>query len=736
MGRTIIVSNRLPLRVQKKDGTISYKSSVGGLATGLGSIYKKNNNLWIGWPGIYLYGESDKDYVRKALFSENMVPVFLTKKEIKEYYEGFSNETLWPTFHYFPQYSIYEKAYWDAYVKVNLKFCNEILKVVKPGDTLWIHDYQLLLLPMMIREKIDVNIGFFLHIPFPSSEIFRLLPWREEILRGMLGADLLGFHTVSYMRHFLDSVAGILGVNNSGGLLEIDQRIVLADAFPMGIDYEKYEHVARSKRTAAIEKRYRKSITAGKVMLSIDRLDYSKGIPGRLIAFEQFLKNYPEFREKVSLVQVLVPSRDKVASYKALKEEISRLVGNINSAYGTLSWTPVYYLYRSFPLEVLSAFYSIADVAVVTPMRDGMNLVCKEYIASRIDKRGALILSEMAGASIELPDAIIVNPNDINQLVQAFYTGLTMSPREQERRIEAMQAILRKFNIHHWVKLFMDRLGFVIGKQRSLSTRTMDKELIRKLKQVYSSSKRRLIFLDYDGTLVSFRDEPRDAHPDKELIDLLKRLGASRNNRVVLISGRNKESLDKWFGKLNIDLIAEHGVWLKFASEPWGAIDSLGNGWKDEILPILEHYVDRTPQAFIEEKDYSLVWHYRKVELGLGELRTKELVEHLKYITASYNLQLLEGDMIVEVKNSEVNKGRAAMRWLEKYEPEFIIAIGDDWTDEDVFKVMPEHAVTVKVRSTVSAAKYNLKSYKEVRSFLKKLLQPAKPGVPAESRRK
>jgi trehalose 6-phosphate synthase/phosphatase len=722
MGKVIIVSNRLPLKIQKKDNRIIYKSSEGGLATGLGSIYTKNSNLWIGWPGMYIYSETEKEYVKEELLKENMMPVFLSKKEIKDYYEGFSNETLWPTFHYFQQHSVYEKTYWDAYVKVNQKFSTEVARVLEKDDVVWIHDYQLLLLPAMLREKFpDITIGFFLHIPFPSFEIFRLLPWREQILKGMLGADLIGFHTHDYMQHFLNSVARNLGLSNSAGVLEFEERAVLVDAFPMGIDYEKYEQVARSRKTASIEARYRKSIGSQKIILSIDRLDYSKGIPQRLLAFEEFLIEHPEYREKVSLIQVLVPSRDKVPAYKALKEEINRIAGNINSAFGTLSWTPVYYFYRSFPVEVLSAFYRLADIALVTPMRDGMNLVCKEYIASRISRRGVLILSERAGAAIELTDAILINPNDSGSLISAIHAGLNMPLKEQEKRIEFMQGIVKKFNIHHWVEMFMNRLRFVKEKQLSLATKNLDEGLVSRLKKQYRSSSNRLILLDYDGTLVPFREEPSEAVPDAALLKLLKSLCADSSNHIVLISGRSRATLDSWFGKMNIDIVAEHGVWLRYKGHDWKIIETLDSAWKEELRPVLQEYVDRTPGAFIEEKDYSLVWHYRKVEQSLGELRSRELITYLKYLLPSYNLQVLEGSRVVELKSLEVNKGRAALRWIEKYVPDFIMAIGDDWTDEELFRVMPPHAITIKVRSTFSSARFSTRSYKEVRALLKSL---------------
>ncbi|MEM7110587.1 MAG: bifunctional alpha,alpha-trehalose-phosphate synthase (UDP-forming)/trehalose-phosphatase, partial [Bacteroidota bacterium] len=418
MGRTIIVSNRLPVRViQSDDGELRYKPSEGGLATGLGSVYKQGDNIWVGWPGIHFHSAKQEKEATAKLKAENMKPVNLTEEEIELYYEGFSNETLWPTFHYFNQNALYKKSYWQAYEKVNHKFCKEVVASADPDDTIWIHDYQLLLLPGLIREHLpEVSIGFFLHIPFPSFEVFRLLPWRRQLLDGVLGSDLIGFHTYDDMRHFLSAVSRICFISNQHGQLNKEGRTVEVDSFPMGIDYDKYANSSASPETLSREVKYRTSLGGQKLMLSIDRLDYSKGIPARLEIFDLFFQKYPQYIGKVSLMMVVVPSRDTVDQYKDLKVEVDLLVGRINGKYGSVNWTPIHYFYRSFALNDLSAFYRMADVALVTPMRDGMNLVCKEYVASRLDKKGVLILSEMAGASKELSEAIIVNPNDKHQV--------------------------------------------------------------------------------------------------------------------------------------------------------------------------------------------------------------------------------------------------------------------------------------------------------------------------------
>jgi len=723
MAKTIIVSNRLPVKIKKEGSKIMYLPSEGGLATGLGSIYKEGDNIWIGWPGLAVNKVREKQRIENQLRAENMRPVFLNAQEIEDFYEGFSNETLWPNFHYFNQYTVYDEHLWAAYQKVNMKFARAIEKVLGDGDTLWIHDYQLLLLPQMVREiKENTSIGFFLHIPFPSYEAFRLLPWRRELLNGMMGADFLGFHTYDDMRHFLSSVNRLAGIGNTNGQVTVGNRPVLADALPMGIDYDKYSACASLPDTLDREVRYRTSLGEVKLILTIDRLDYSKGIPQRLLAFEQFLEENKNFFAKVSMLMVVVPSRDTVPKYAQLKQEIDLLVGGINGRFGSMDWTPIHYFYRSFPLNALSAFYRMAHVALVSPLRDGMNLVCKEFIASKLDKKGVLILSEMAGASKELSDAIIINPHDIVQMVSALKEALTMPEAEQKRRMEIMQDSLKRYNIHAWVSLFMDRLAFIKKEQADLQTKPFDDSVKERLLSSYREAVERIIFLDYDGTLVDFHSNPGDSRPDKEVKGILKKLTSDPKNKVVIISGRGRVTLREWMRDYKIDIIAEHGVWYKKPDEEWQQLREMDVSWQSEFLNVLEMYVDRTPGSFVEKKDYSLVWHYRKVETGLGEVRTRELTSHLKYISSERDIQIMEGNKVIEIKDSRVNKGLAAAEWLKQGTYDFCMACGDDLTDEDTFRVMPDTAFTIKVGSSSSAASYRVKNHEDIRKLLTSII--------------
>ena len=723
MGKLVIVSNRLPLRIiRDESGNQKFIPSEGGLATGLGSFYMRGENLWVGWPGANFDVTEDKSMVIRKLQEENMWPVFLTDDQVEKYYEGFSNSTLWPNFHYFTQHAVYKRSLWESYVEVNQLFCEETLKVVEPGDTIWVHDYQLFLLPGLIRERLrDVSIGFFLHIPFPSHEVFRLIPWRKELLEGVLGADLIGFHTYDDMRHFLSAVNRLVYLPNLQGQIQVRNRTVEVDSFPMGIDYEKYAGQASSPETINKEVSFRTSLGEQQLILSIDRLDYSKGIPARLVNFELFLAQYDQFHEKVSLILLVVPSRDQVEEYRLLKEEIDLLVGRINGRFGTMHWRPIHYFYRSLPFEDLSALYRMAQVCLVTPMRDGMNLVCKEFVASKLDKKGVLILSEMAGASKELNDAILINPNDKTQVIEALKTALEMSEEEQIMHMEQMQNTLRKYNVHHWVKLFLGRLKQVKDKQRRSSTRLIEGRLAKRIMDLFRRAGSRLIFLDYDGTLMKFHKDPSKVKPDQELIQLIQDLTRLPDTTVVIISGRKRSNLEEWLGILEVDLIAEHGVWLKKSQASWKMISHLSSDWKNEVRIILNTYVDKTPGSMIEEKDFSIAWHYRKVETGLGELRAREIVSHIKFLTSDKELQVMEGNQVVEVKNSVVNKGKAALKWVNRIKPEFVVAIGDDWTDEDIFKSLSKSAITIKVGSETSAARYSLNDVDHVREFLHQL---------------
>lgn len=721
--KTIIISNRLPVKITEENGEYKLSTSEGGLATGLGSVYKQGNNIWIGWPGIEVPDDRKPEVIKK-LAAYNLIPVFLTAEEINYYYEGFSNEILWPVFHYLVTYAKFEEVYWEFYRSVNEKFRDTVLDNLTSGDTIWVHDYQLLLLPGFIRsEQSDVTIGFFQHIPFPSFEIFRLIPWREQLIAGMLGADLLGFHTFDDARHFLSAASRLSSSNLSDNVLMYKNRQIVVEAFPMGIDSDRFEALTRNEKVAKYVTSFKASLKNLKTILTIDRLDYSKGILQRLQTYELLLDKHPEYIGKLALYMVVVPSRDTVPKYKELKDQIDQVVGNINARFRTINWVPIHYFYRSFSVEFLSAIYSTADICLVTPMRDGMNLVSKEYVASRANEDGVLILSEMAGASKELNDALIVNPNNIVDTMEAIIKAINMPLEEQITRMKSMRAIVSKFNIYRWVKNFMDKLSEVKSMQESLLTKHANVAVRMQIANDYAKAKERYLFLDYDGTLVPFHGDIEKASPDEELYTILEQLTIDPLNRIIMISGRKYQTLQQWFGHLRLDMIAEHGAWQKYHDSDWKALPLLTDKWKQEVKSVLDTYTDRTPGSFVEEKSYSLVWHYRKVDEGLGELRANEIINHLRVFIADKGLQMMPGNKVIEFKNIEVNKGKATQNWLYSNNPDFILALGDDHTDEDIFKALSPEAYTIKVGSNISAARFYLRDYREVRELLKELVQ-------------
>lgn len=720
MKKLIIASNRLPTTVREENGKLLFEPSVGGVATGLSSLDTDYEKCWIGWPGTS-YEDCPRDQVsdvERRLRKANFHPVNLSAREVEDYYQGFCNEVIWPIFHYFVQYATYRKEFWESYIEVNGKFARAILDVARDGDCIWIHDYHLMLVPELVKKRLPASsIGFFLHIPFPSSEIFRLIPWCRQIIEGLAGADLIGFHTFDYVRHFAESVRRILGHEHSLGSFIIGEREIRTDTFPMGIDYGKFSSAAKKPAVRRRKNEFRDLLGADrKIILSIDRLDYSKGIPERLRAFDLFLRENPDFGDRVVLILVAVPSRTEVARYKMLKDEVDNLVGSINGRHGTIAWNPIHYMYRSFGFEELISLYLAADILFLTPLRDGMNLIAKEYVAARQDRTGVLILGEMAGTAQELSEAIIINPNDLQATSRALETALGMRRAEQKKRMATMQSRLRRYDIGRWTADFMERLDEVKARQAKMFSRRLGHRLAGELVDRYRSAARRLFLLDYDGSLVSFKDNPGDLKPDRRLCSALGTLSSSKKNELVIISGRDRKILTDWLGDVTDGLAAEHGLWIR--RREWKKIDFVSDGWKEEIRPILEVFVDRTPGSLIEEKDFSLAWHYRKVDPALSNVRVGELKDMLSHITANMEIGVLEGNKVIEVKGSFINKGKAASHWLRARKWDFILSIGDDWTDEDVFEQLPRDAYSIKVGFGASKARYRVSSTGEARDLL------------------
>ncbi|NLT02446.1 MAG: bifunctional alpha,alpha-trehalose-phosphate synthase (UDP-forming)/trehalose-phosphatase [Bacteroidales bacterium] len=719
-----IIANRLPVKVDRQpDGTLHFQRSEGGLATGLSSLETHADVHWVGWPGIHTDDPAEKAHITTELAAYGYHPVFLTKEQINLFYEGYSNSVIWPLCHYFYTYIEYEASYWEGYKAVNTLFADVVGSYLKDGDVAWVHDYQLMLLPSKLRRlKADVSIGYFHHIPFPSYELFRVLPEREDLLNGLLGADLIGFHTHDYMRHFISAVERVKGLQFNLDEVLYGNRVVHVDNFPMGINYELYNNAILQAEVQAKANALQQNFRTQKLVLSVDRLDYSKGILNRLKGFALFLDQHPAYRGQVSLIMTVVPSRDHVLRYAKLKKVIDETIGAINGRFSTLDWTPVYYFYHSLSFEELVALYYIADVALVSPLRDGMNLVAKEYIASKRDRNGVLILSEMAGAAAELSDAVIINPNDVEQISESLVKALEMPEADQRKALESMQDIVSRHTVKRWADGFLGELQSI----RQLNQRNLRKRLagsvLRRVKEAYAKADRRLLILDYDGTLSPFHARPGDAYPTPDILDMLERLIADSRNKVVISSGRDHVTLEDWLGHLPLDMAAEHGVFYK-ERKVWHRNLIEQQEWDGEILNILQTYVDKTPGSKLEMKETALVWHFRKVDAWLASLREQQLVNALIGPCTRHNMQIMRGNKILEIKSSVYTKGSEAKRLLKTGRYDFILAMGDDTTDEDTFRALPRSAFTIKIGSVSDEARYYLYSQSDAVPFLNSLLE-------------
>ncbi len=724
--KLVVVSNRLPVSVSKRDGKLHFEASSGGLATAMSTL-DQADRIWVGWPGIASddLSAQDKREITTELGKHGCYPVYLTKQQVELFYEGYSNDVLWPLFHYFQSLTRHKEEYWHAYNEVNKIFGAAVQKVASSTGSIWVHDYQLMMLPGIIRQSLPrTSIGFFLHIPFPSFEIYRLLPQRKELLEGLLGADLIGFHIFDYARHFLSSCLRLLGVNNQQGVLEYQGRTIKTDAYPIGIDYQKFRaalnETATKKALGSLENSYK----GMKVIISVDRLDYSKGIPQRLESFRTFLEMYPKWRGKVKLIMLAVPSRTEVGTYQQLRETIEQAVSRINGEYGTVDWSPISYQFQNRPLHEVIALYAAADVALVTPIRDGMNLVAKEYVASKQNRSGVLILSEMAGAIDELPEAISINPLNTRSVAEAMNEALNMSKREQQRRIRDMQRRLRTYTVQTWALEFLTDLELAAGGRGKHHRKEMTSEHRAEVLDSYAAANSRLIILDYDGTLRDFVSSPRSllAKPPIRLRRLIKRLAEDEHTHLAIVSGRPKKALEKWFRGIDATLVAEHGAWTKYEGK-WSRIESDFTTAKKQVKPILERFVARTAGAELEEKDYSLVWHYRNVVPELAYVRANELKRELTQVIEDDDIGVYNGDKIIEIKPVGISKGSATAELESMYEPDFILVAGDDYTDEDMFRDLAHRAVTVKVGPGHTRARYRLNTVAEMNRLLDDLSQ-------------
>jgi trehalose 6-phosphate synthase/phosphatase len=728
MPRLILVSNRLPVTVKAAGDEVAVERSTGGLATGLRGPHEQSGGMWIGWPGdVSGMTDAQRGKLDAHLRELRCLPIDLSAAEVSKFYDGFSNAVLWPLFHYLLDRIPPHSQEWDVYRAVNEKFAELVARVWEPGDLVWVHDYQLVLVPRMVRARIpNATIGFFLHIPFPASEVLRILPWREQVLEGILGADLVGFHTFTYRSHFSSAVLRVLGIPTEGDRIDLGERATRLGVFPIGVDAKTFVALTTDADVLREASEIRAEARGERILLGIDRLDYTKGIPRRLLAFERLLEREPRWRGKVRLVQVAVPSRDAVPSYQDFRRQVDELVGRINGAFSTVDWVPIHYVHRSLNAKQVVALYRAADVMLVTPLRDGMNLVAKEFVTSRSDEDGVLVLSELAGAAAEMGEALQVNPYDIDGMAQAYDDALTMPDDEKRVRMRALRQRIASRDVHHWAESFLESLGGVRPDagptQPTLSAPGEIDALTTRLRR----AERLLLLLDYDGTLVPFARAPDLAAPDRSLRDLLAELAARPGVRVHVVSGRRREPLERWLGELPIGLHAEHGYWSRMApGDAWAAMPGVAVDWKPDVRRLLEEEATRTPGALVEEKSVTLAWHWRMAEPELGAARAEDLWRRIGRTLDGAPVELLRGEKVIEIRPRGVTKARVVERVLSSFPPPAptIAAMGDDRTDEDTFGALPPDALTIAVGFRPSVARYRVATPGAARALLTQILE-------------
>ncbi len=713
--RLVVVANRLPITVRRTAGQWHADRSSGGLVAALAPIMERAQGLWIGWPGDAPTVDADgrAALLRELEREQSLASVDLPTSVSRAFYEGYSNNTLWPLLHGFPSRVAFDKESFHAYRDANQRFAAAVVDRLQPDDLVWVQDYQLMLVPALLREqRPDVRVAFFLHVPFPPPEVFRILPQREEVLTGLLGADVIGFQTHEHLGAFRRTLLQVLGIESRMDRVEIDGRTVTLEARPIGIVPDEWERLVSAD--AGVTRRIRQihSRHAGrKLVIAVDRLDYTKGIPERLRAFRHFLVSRPEWRGKVTLIQVAVPSRERVARYAALRHEVNELVGEVNGELGTSDWNPVIYLRRSISRPELAALYAAVDVAWVASLRDGMNLVAKEFVACQQDGAGVLLLSEFAGAAGEMGEAIRVNPYDEPGSAAALERALTMDEEERRERQATLLHRIRTNTAVTWAERSITDLRLTVSR-RATGAGPIPEPPLRDLRRAYTAAGHRVCYLDYDGTLVPLAARPADAAPGPAIAETLGKLARQRGTTVVIVSGRPAVDLERWFGHLDgIWLAAEHGALLRAPGDPdWHPLRPGADAeWKARVRPLLEHFADRAPGSTVEEKEFALAWHFRLVEPEFGDWLANELAMALDQQLAGTELAVLRGSKVVEVRFAWANKGEVVAHVRSAGPPPgFELAIGDDRTDEDMFERLPDDAWTIHVGSGQTRARFRV----------------------------
>ncbi|EGC36760.1 glycosyltransferase [Dictyostelium purpureum] len=690
---------------------------------------------WIGWSHVEL-PEEDFPSLERSIkdFNNHFEPIFLNEHLVDGYYKGYCKNALWLLLHYQLNFVKMQSEWWDDYVVVNQMFANKIAATWRPGDIIWIHDYHLMLVPQMLRKllPLEAPIGFFFHAPFPSYELFRILPNRKEILKGILGSNLIGFQSFEYLRHFRSSCARLLDLEVHPKGLEIVEEtfthFTKLQVYPIGVDYNDFVKNLNLPDVASRIESLRKIFKGKKVLVARDRLDQIEAVPRKLEVIESLLNDHPEYHGKLVFIQIYEPTveeEDETEEQKILHKTVNEMVGRINGKFGKLSFNPIEYINRKVTYEELSALYKLADVALITPIRDGMNLTSHEYVVCQKDNFGVLILSEFAGAARCLGGAIIVNPFSKKEIMGAIIEALNMNGVDKKLKHQINYNYVLANTSSFWGKRFLCDLNEAT-QQEVQETRVL-KANIPEIEDSYKKSKSRVFFLDYDGTLTPLVRLPSQAMPSKHLIDTLAKLASDPKNDVYIISGRDRVSLEKWLGHIPVGMSCEHGVFTRppGVNQPWVESPNAEQSWKETVLQVMQDFEDRTPGSMVEIKQVNLTWHYRNADPDFGQFQARELVAQLYAVANKYPLDILSGKKAIEVKPIGVNKGEIVKMILSKSSPDFILCIGDDKTDEDMFKVLtnvPSYSIRVTADLKESTkAKGILESSQEVLSLLNKL---------------
>ncbi|XP_043701763.1 alpha,alpha-trehalose-phosphate synthase [UDP-forming] 1-like [Telopea speciosissima] len=684
--RLLVVANRLPVSaVRKGEDSWSLEISVGGLVSALLGV-KDFEVKWIGWAGVNVPDEVGQTALAKALAEKRCIPVFLDEEIVHQYYNGYCNNILWPLFHYLglPQEDRLAttrsfQSQFDAYKKANQMFADVVNKHYKEGDVIWCHDYHLMFLPECLKKHdSNMKVGWFLHTPFPSSEIHRTLPSRTELLKSVLAADLVGFHTYDYARHFVSACTRILGLEGTPEGVEDQGRLTRVAAFPIGIDSERFIRALELPQVQDHIRELKERFAGRKVMLGVDRLDMIKGIPQKILAFEKFLEENADWRDKVVLLQIAVPTRTDVPDYQKLTSQVHEIVGRINGRFGTLTAVPIHHLDRSLDFHALCALYAATDVALVTSLRDGMNLVSYEFVACQDVKKGVLILSEFAGAAQSLgAGAILVNPWNITEVAKAIGLALDMSPEEREKRHRHNFMHVTTHTAQDWAETFVSELNDTIVEAKLRTRQVLPLLPVKDAIKRSLQAQNRLFILGFNASLTEPVDTPGGRRGDQikemdlklypDLKEPLEILCNDPKTTIVVLSGSERSVLDENFGEYNLWLAAENGMFLRLLKKEWMTTmpEHLNMDWVDSVKHVFEYFTERTPRSHFEVRETSLVWNYKYADVEFGRLQARDLLQHLwTGPISNAAVDVVQGSRSVEVRAVGVSKGAAIDRIL------------------------------------------------------------------------